>query len=60
MIWIEIVCDGCNDNPWGEFYRKGSVQRIKASAKSNGWKVIKGKLYCPNCQIRLKANKSEE
>lgn len=36
MIWIEIVCDGCSNNPWGESYRKGSVQRIKAIAKQYG------------------------
>ncbi len=54
MIWIEIVCDGCNENPWGESYRKGSVQRMKEYAKQNGWKTIKGKIYCPNCQRILK------
>ena len=57
MIWIEIVCDGCNNNPFGEFYRKGSIQRIKALAKSDGWKVIKGRMYCPKCQEIMKKKK---
>lgn len=60
MIWIEIVCDGCNDNPFGESYRKGSLTRLKQWAKQNGWKIIKGKIYCPNCQSKLKANKKGE
>ena len=60
MIWIEIVCDGCNDNPFGEFYRKGSIQRIKAIAKSDGWKIIKGNIYCPKCQEKKKAESEDE
>ena len=59
MIWIELVCDGCNDNPWGEYYRKGSVARIKANAKANGWKTINGKIYCPECQARMRAKKTD-
>lgn len=59
MIWVEIVCDGCNDNPLGEFYRKGSIQRIKANAKSDGWKFIKGGMYCPKCQEKMKRQKGE-
>ncbi len=57
MFWIELMCDGCNDNPWGERYRKGSVNRLKTNAKADGWKTIKGKLYCPKCQQRLKAKR---
>lgn len=60
MIWIEIVCDGCNYNPFGEFYRKGSIQRIKATAKSAGWKTIKGNIYCPKCQERMKKKARNE
>ncbi len=55
MVWIEMVCDGCNYNPYGEPYEKGSLKRIKAEAKQNGWKTIKGKIYCPKCQQVLKA-----
>ncbi len=54
MIWIELVCDGCNASPYGEIYGKGVVQMIKDWAKQDGWKTIKGKVYCPTCQQRLK------
>ena len=54
MIWIEIVCDECNRVQCGEYYREGSVTRIKADAKANGWKTINGKMYCPNCFEKLK------
>ena len=54
MIWIEMVCDGCNANPYGETYRKGAAQMIKDQAKQGGWKTIKGKIYCPDCQRILK------
>jgi len=60
MIWIEVVCDSCNDNPWGESYKKGSVQRIKAKVKQEGWKTVKGKIYCPDCQLKLKAGTESE
>lgn len=53
MVWIEIVCDGCYDNPIGETYKK-SVSTIKKKAKENGWKTINGKIYCPKCQERMK------
>lgn len=55
MIYIEIVCDGCTRTPWGESYGKGSLKRLKAYAKQDGWKTIKGKIYCPRCQQILKA-----
>ena len=54
MIWVEIVCDGCCDNPYGETYISNSVSRLKKKAKEAGWKTIKGKMYCPRCQERLK------
>ena len=60
MIWIEIVCDACNDILCGESYRKGSVQRIKEDAKRCGWKTIKGELYCPCCQRRLKTESEDK
>lgn len=60
MVWIEIVCDRCNDAPWGESYRRGSVQRLKEITKQCGWKTIKGKLYCPNCQAIIEIGKENE
>ena len=54
MIWIEMVCDGCQ-SPCGESYRKGSLKRIKAEAKGYGWKTIKGKMYFPDVKKILKA-----
>ena len=59
MIWIEMVCDGCQ-SPCGESYRKGSLKRIKAEAKGYGWKTIKGKMYCPRCQKNFKSNGKSE
>ena len=55
MIWIEIVCDGCNYNPWGEHYRRGSIAQLNAKAKECGWKITNGKIYCPECQERMRA-----
>ena len=60
MIWIEIVCDGCNDNPWGERYRKGSLTRLKQNVKHDGWKTIKGKIYCPKCIQRIKESEKSD
>lgn len=60
MIWIEIVCDCCSCNPLGEWYRKGSVARLKQLEKQYGWKTIKGKIYCPDCQLKLKADKESK
>ena len=54
MIWIEVVCDGCSNNPCGESYQKGSITRLKKEVKTYGWKTIKGKIYCPDCQKILK------
>jgi len=54
MVWIEMVCDGCNENPFGEEYMSNSVSRIKKEAKEAGWKTINGKIYCPECQERMK------
>ena len=58
MIWVEIVCDGCNNNPCGEAYRKGSITRLKEEVKTYGWKTVKGKIYCLDCQKELR-NKGE-
>jgi hypothetical protein len=58
MIWIEVVCDGCNNNLFGETYRSNSVSRIKKEAREAGWKTIKGKIYCTECQERMKSNKN--
>jgi hypothetical protein len=49
-----MVCDGCNENPFGEEYMSNSVSRIKKEAKEAGWKTINGKIYCPECQERMK------
>ena len=49
MIWIEIICDGCNCNPEGEFYSSGSVTRLKKKVKALGWKMKYGRYYCPDC-----------
>ena len=54
MIWIEIVCDSCCDNPFGETYRSNSVSTLKKKAKESGWKTINGKIYCNKCQERMK------
>lgn len=54
MIWVEIVCDGCNFNPFGEEYRSTSVSRIKKKAKEAGWKTIDGKIYCPECKEKMR------
>lgn len=56
MIYIEIVCDGCCYNPFGNEYTQGSVSKLKKEAKEAGWKTIKGKIYCPKCQERMKNN----
>lgn len=57
MVWIELVCDGCNDNPFGERYRKGSLAKLKQEAKCSGWKITKGKIYCDECIKRGMADK---
>ena len=54
MVWIEIVCDGCNDSPFGESYKSNSVSRLKKAAKDAGWRTINGKIYCPECQNKVK------
>ena len=54
MVWVEIVCDGCSSNPFGEIYMSNSVSKIKKKAKEAGWKTIDGKIYCPECQERMK------
>ena len=56
MIWIEVVCDGCCDNTFGETYRSNSVSKLKKEVKEAGWKTINGKIYCPKCQERLGKN----
>lgn len=59
MVWVEIVCDGCNNSPYGETYMQGSDKRLKDMAKREGWKTIKGKIYCTECQLKLKKNIGE-
>lgn len=54
MIWVEIVCDGCYDNPYGNTYSRDSVSRLKKKVKEAGWKTIKGEIFCPKCQERMK------
>lgn len=56
MIWIEMVCDRCMNNPFGERYKKGSVERLKRYAKQDGWKTVNGKIYCPNCYKVIKGS----
>jgi hypothetical protein len=48
MIWIEVVCDGCNNNPFGETYRSNSASRIKKEAREAGWKTIKERYIVQN------------
>ncbi len=55
MIWIETVCDICNTTCTGMVYKQGhNIALLKAETKDCGWKTIKGILYCPECQERLK------
>lgn len=54
MVWVEIVCDSCSNNPFGEIYMSNSVSKIKKKTKEAGWKTINGKIYCPECQERMK------
>lgn len=60
MIWVELVCDGCCDHPFGEQYISNSVSRLKCRAKEAGWKIINKKIYCPECQKRMKKWDKEE
>ena len=59
MVWVEIVCDSCCDNTYGESYRQGSIKKLKDMAKENGWKITKGKAYCPKCQLKLSKSAKE-
>lgn len=54
MIWIETVCDMCNTRCTGMYYKQGCVSKLKNETKGYGWKFIKGELYCPECQEKLK------
>lgn len=54
MIWMETVCDMCNTVCTGMCYKKGCISALKKETKGFGWKYVKGELYCPKCQERIK------
>lgn len=54
MIWVEIVCDGCSTDPFGEMYTSNSISKMKKKTKEAGWKTINEKIYCPECQEKMK------
>ena len=56
MVWIEMVCDCCNDTCGGRSYKNGAIANLRIEAKKLGWKTIKGKTYCPLCQERMRGN----
>lgn len=33
MIWVEIVCDGCSTDPFGEMYTSNSISKMKKKQK---------------------------
>lgn len=43
-----LICDGCGKN-FGIDNRERSSFTQRLHAKSNGWKAIRSKDYCPNC-----------
>ena len=58
MIWIEIVCDSCCDNTFGQIYTSNAVSKLKKAVKEAGWKTINGKVYCTKCQEKMKSNEN--
>ena len=48
-VWCEILCDNCNKNAFGAFYRKGIIKQMRNKAKENGWKIVGEATICPDC-----------
>lgn len=59
MVWIEMVCDSCYTTRGGRPYKSGAITNLKVQAKKFGWKTIEGKMYCPECQQKMRGNSDE-
>ena len=51
-----VFCDGCRLCSYGHALAEGQMSRrsVAYQIRSEGWEIVKGKHYCPDCYKRIK------